>query len=728
VPELLARAEALSLAKRSLRSGEELATVASVPLDGTGGGVVRISATTEDGVRDFVVAPDGSVLDPQAVFAKNDADYAAFYGKMTRTLYEKQAATIDPTSRIDFLVRITGEFESVTPPVTDRFVSTEEFEAWITGHRKRQKIRLDALKHDTIGWLRGQGARITENYESLPLLEVSAPVAVLRSAYLNSNPGVVEMMEPQVDNKDAKAMGYMGHGALNEASLTGGLCAYPGRCYGQNLKVGIWEIGLGDPPHAIALTNPHYFPGTVATYMNTPQTCTTDADCSCFGCDPKSIICDTGRHVCIGEHVSFVAAMVGMYGLYKYPPDARPGNLTQPFADAGTYDVDFNVANSIGVEGFNWLLDTAPVTHINHSMTNNGGSIAAAMDWAVRFQGVTVTLGSGNKEPGDSGLPQTQVICSETWNTLCIGSHEYHTYADRNSYRWSPRSRYENNNVVGPSGLERPHLLGPAIFSGSAEGGLYVPDISNGHNSCIPIQMYPLDLNMVGKTGNCFGITGTSFSAPTVLSAAIQTYQYEGLLSALVFPVVRKAVLMASATDANADGPINGGTTWSSTADGVDGAGAVNLGISKQILDAQYGSIGGFGGQYWYRRFVDSDFAVSCGANCREYTVGTVTVPQGKTLEVALAYNSCSSSRTQAPSMPNNYDLAVVQPAKCQPHITRQSASAVSEVEMVYDSCLTSAPTPGSGGYLLKVRLVGSAPLNTCGELGDMVALSWSIR
>jgi hypothetical protein len=726
-PELITQVDAIALATRALLPGEQLATVNSTALDGSGGYVVRVSAVLDDHERDFVVFPDGTTSDPASVYAKNDEDYAAFYGKMTIDLFAQQQE-LDASASIDFTIRFDGPFESVMPPLTDKLVSLDEFEAWVTSHRAAQRQRLDEIKKPLTEWLGANGATVTNDYRSLPLIQVRAPTAVLRSDFLNTNAAIVEMASTATKN-DAHLLGYMGHAALDEQYMTGGNCPIPGRCYGQNLKVGIWEAGATAGFAAISNKHPHFYSGVATTYLNAPVACTSNADCHCGlpdECQANAEVCDTVHlHVCVQEHLTWVAAMLGMYGFYAYPDASRPGNLYTSFSDAGTYDVDFNVANDQSATGMNWLLDTAPVTHVNRSMTGNVGTIAAVEDWAARFQAVFVTLGSNNNAVDNNGnVTQLRTTCSQSWNSLCVGMHEYHSWNDRTSYRWSQYSSYLNDNVTGP-GFERPHVLAPTMFAGVE--GPYMPDITEGSNACPPIQTTG-DLTMNKKSLDCHAITGTSFAAPQAMSAAIQAYQREGLLSALTFPVVRKVVLMASGTDGNADGPINFGTTWSSPSDGIDGAGAIDLKNVVQELDAVYGSIGGFPGQYWWRDFVNADFATSCGTNCKEYVVGTVSVPHGKVLQVAMASNSCTTSRTSTPTMPNNFDLVVVEPGNCSPHLTRLSASAVSEVEMVYDSCMVSAPVPGNGNYAIKVRLIGSSPLNTCGEAGEKVAIAWSLR
>jgi len=52
------------------------------------------------------------------------------------------------------------------------------------------------------------------------------------------------------------------------------------------------------------------------------------------------------------------------------------------------------------------------------------------------------------------------------------------------------------------------------------------------------------------------------------------------------------------------------------------------------------------------------------------------------------------------------------------------SVSLNSETEMIEDGC--AALTGGT--YTVYVEIVGSAPLDTCGEAGEKVSIAWSIR
>jgi len=137
-------------------------------------------------------------------------------------------------------------------------------------------------------------------------------------------------------------------------------------------------------------------------------------------------------------------------------------------------------------------------------------------------------------------------------NGLCVGMYDYRTYNDLPSHRRTANLP----NDVGSSwrndpfdtSLERPHVLGPGNHDGSTSGA---------HLPRINVDSPSNDMTYGFFVGSQLNqILGTSFAAPSVLSAAIMAHQYEGFFSPLAYPMVNKAVLMAGTQDANADGAI----------------------------------------------------------------------------------------------------------------------------------------------------------------------------
>src|SRR5690606_23576251 len=115
-------------------------------------------------------------------------------------------------------------------------------------------------------------------------------------------------------------------------------------------------------------------------------------------------------------------------------------------------------------------------------------------------------------------------------------------------------------------------------------------------------------------------ISGTSFAAPSVNSLMQQLQQWGGAFDALFYHEVQKAVLMAASVDANADGSVGTSTTWSGTADAKDGAGRPSIDNIQDILESER----------YARISLTTGSMSSCGADCLQKLVATVTVPSSK--------------------------------------------------------------------------------------------------
>lgn len=213
-------------------------------------------------------------------------------------------------------------------------------------------------------------------------------------------------------------------------------------------------------------------------------------------------------------------------------------------------------------------------------------------------------------------------------------------------------------------------------------------------------------------------IVGTSFSAPAVLGVAIQAHQYEGWFSALAFPMVNKAILIAAARDANSDNRVGMGLTWSSNApsqDAKDGAGQIFYPSLKTILDNN---------RYYYNDLADSMFA-SCGTNCREFVVGTVAVPAGIAVRVALAWQACVLTETGVPTLNNDLDLRLTcgnETALCGQSYT--SNTVTSEMEVLERPGCSQAKT-----CTIRIRIKNGATLAACGSTPtERVGVAWSLN
>jgi hypothetical protein len=310
------------------------------------------------------------------------------------------------------------------------------------------------------------------------------------------------------------------------------------------------------------------------------------------------------------------------------------------------------------------------------------------MEWAVRYDNIFFTQAGGDTE-------DSMTTCTKLHNGLCVGWYQYLTYNDLTSHRRAIGSSYLND----ASGLERPHLLGPGMWQ-STNGYEQLPyppaDISNGTLGWLDAQA-----------------GGSSFSAPAVLSAQIDILLYEGFFSEASIPEGNKAIVLAGTVDSNADGAIGKGNTWSGQpSDAQDGAGQIDFTYIKQILDNN---------QYFGANLVNASF-VSCGTGCREYTVGSITIPTGKSkARVALVWNACSVSRTSTAFLNNDLDLLIQRSPLCG---SPTSNDVVSEIEMVEFSAGLAC---GSG--TIKIRIKNGASLQSCGtDTTEPVAVAWSFR
>jgi hypothetical protein len=223
------------------------------------------------------------------------------------------------------------------------------------------------------------------------------------------------------------------------------------------------------------------------------------------------------------------------------------------------------------------------------------------------------------------------------------------------------------------------------------------------------------------RFGQVLQVAGSSFAAPSVLAMAIRAHQYEGWFSELAYPVVNKAVLMASTQDANNDGAVGvSSTAWfpqedanHNPIDAKDGAGQISGSGIKQILDNN---------QYHSNDLYDSYFA-SCGTGCREYVGPTITVPANAHTRVALAWQSCMIEEGGTPAINNDLDLVLdcgTQPFACYGVYT--SNSVTSELEMV-----RRPGCPSDKTCTIKVRIKNGATLNACGSTDyERIGIAWA--
>ena len=687
-----------------LLPGERLVEVIpwSLPVQGR---VIAVGVITNaTGARRIAVDEHGALTSFEDALAAEDAQHAARYGKMTKELFEKQRDLADDVE-IEFDVIIRADVEPSRPPFdgTDIEVSIDQLNTHVRAHRDQTRARLAAAKQALKTWLELQGATIND-YSALPSMTVRAPARVLRLVRLHDSDVVVLRGRP--DPTKAQLLGFAGHGSMGETAMTGGLCGSTG-CTGGLVGVGIWEF---DPDHesespkryhAIATSNTRLLPAAGITYREQPTTCTTVAQCTSVANPGTAVACANG--ICVNQHRTVVASMIGMRDAtdtggvgYTYPSsDPGIGDLGGVyFSRAGTWNTYLYVANHLGTLGFNWLVNDTPALYANRSVT--GGYAESEVNWAARNEAMFLTVASGNDITG--ATVTDEVTNASYWNALHVGNYRYESWNNVSTHRRHNSSMYGNESTF--PGQERPHLLGPGSHLNLTNNfqGLAVPDIT------------AVGANTIVLPTGAQAQVGTSFAAPAVLSAALQAHQYEGWFSNLYFPIVKKAILMASSVDSNADGQIGTGWEWTSTPDAQDGAGHPDFVKIKQILDNN---------RYMYQELTDSMFT-SCGAGCREYTLGSFNVAPGVPVKAALVWNACPDAPYSNPA--TDLDLVLVQPAWCF-YGLRQSASVNNEVEMIYDDCQVYSPV--SGTYTVKVRIKngGSLPA-TCGGF-EPVAFAW---
>lgn len=694
-PAPLGQERARALLAAQVRPGESLVEVVPWTLPVRGKSLAVGVARDAIGARRIAVDENGAAVEFEAALAMEQAALVGAFGKMTEALYEQQRPLADD-QLIEFYVFVGADVEPAAPPYdgTDVAVPIGEYADHVRAIRAAHRTALNRAKAPLREWLSDRGADVADLAAS-PLLRVRGPAALLRESRIH-DADVIELLE--APESDAELLGFAGHASMREANLSGGLCGGP--CLGGGVALGIWERDTQNPfiQGAIATDNTRLPGSTSVTYMNPPTTCSSQAQCADYDAGTNVYRCVNGK--CVAEHLSTVAASIGMQGSYTYAAGVLgPNEVT--IARSGSPNTARFVANDSGPDGIDWLLDATSAVYVNKSFSSADGVSPVIVNWAARNQGVFASIASGNT--GSAG-----VVCAAYWNGLCVGNYRYETFDQPSTHRRHGASSFTNQTSLFP-GQERPHLLGPGahLAGTSTTSGLHIPNISvSGAGT-----MSATSIEFLGA------MVGTSFAAPAILSTAIQAHQYEGWFSNLYYPIMRKAVLLASTIDSNADGQVLTGSEWTSTPDGEDGAGHPDLQHAKDILDSN---------RYKYVALTNSSF-VSCGTGCREYTIQTFNVSPGRAIRAALVWNACATSRTAfSTQTPTDFDLVLVQPSWCL-NALRQSTSLANELEVIHDTCLLSSPF--SGTYTAKVRIKNGGSLALCGSAtSEPVAFAWSSR
>jgi hypothetical protein len=684
---------------------------------------VGVAADADQRTRAVTVLDDGTPVDLEALRAEEERLAFARRGRLTPAAAERLAVA-DAGELVTLWVAVATAIddEATDPVVFDAEVDGER-EGRVRARRSLVAREIARQRAPLVAWLEAQGATVRP-LTYLPLVEVTAPASLFAGRELSARADVVLVDVGDADREPDELLGFAGNQAMNDSGMVGGVCG-TARCEGPGLAVGIWEAvrdGLsGGQVHAgIATWNKHVS-GDV-TVMNAPKTCSAHNQCTtgweatdraamlrclytkgstCAGKPVGASGCTASTNLprCIAEHPTIVAGHVGMFG-----PFTEEGTT---YAKSGAPDARFYYANDDRIAGLDWLLGQS-VTFINRSMTvgevTATSALTLAMDYAARYDYALITLASGN----DGGVAK----CGRGWNTICVGGYAYGSPTTRtDDVIWSS-SAWQNP----VSGLERPHLVGPAAKSNglSLGTGMWVPATSISSTATPSCSVNVSDWMRKSACGWNNGTDepykGTSFAAPSVLGFGIMAFEYEGAFSMLAKPLMNKVALMASARDANADGGV-----FSPGTDARDGAGAPDgVALARILANNAY---------KWFKVYA-STTGTSCGTGCVEYTVATVSAPaSAKTLRVAAGWQGCPNRSGGTNTLANNFDLVVTRSGSSCGGATAISASTVNEVEMVEMKCATNT---ASHSYTIKVRRQGA--LSLCGgESSEPVAVAWDL-
>lgn len=686
----LTRERAHSLVASRVKEHEVLTEVVVWPQRHLGRTLAVGVVLTPTGARRVAVdGVSGVDAEFEAVLADEAAARIRDQGKLTDRLAETIAA-VDPNAEMDVEIMIAATVEPSRVPFDGRdvAVTVTEVNAFAMAENERIRAALDTAKAPLKRWLESEGIA-ARDLPGLPVISIRANRDVVAQARLRAaDVESVDLPEPPGEN-----LGYAGHGAMKDATFIGGLCGTT--CAGASLPVGITELNTAPVGvrTGIARLNGRMSIGGVV-YREAPSTCTTNDQCwdgSALENDNK---CVSGY--CVGFHLSTVAASVGMAFDYTYPAGAL-GPTAVSFPANGAYEVNRYIAvtgdqlNDVG-----WLTNSTPVRHLNRSASNS----PSVLNWASRVPGVMAFLPTGNMHTSPTELVANGIVR----NAMHIGAFNYESWDSSGTHRVSNFSLFTND--PGQPGQELPDLVGPGAHTDSlqAGGGIRTADLTFIGSPTSTQGMIAQDPRPLGGE-----IKGTSFASPAVMGAAIQAYQYEGGFSPLFYPIVKRAVLMAGTTDANADGKIGNGTFWTDGGDAKDGAGQVDLSLVKQVLD---------GDQYSRVELTDAMFT-SCGTNCREYTLPSIPNPTSIGIKVALAWNSCGTAT------PTDFDLVLIRPDTCGGTLV-QSASLGNNVEMAYSLC---TGVSRSKVYGVRIRIKNGSSMPLCGsESTEPVAVAWSYQ
>lgn len=687
------------------------------PALGVGQNVVEVVLTSNNQTDAFIVDEDGNREPTEVFWAKERAAQLARFGKLSPELFAFKQ-TLPAEQLVDVMISINADLSQpqLSSVNGNEQVPLERYEAWTIANVAAQRGKVIAAKRRMRGFLASRSVEVVADPDELPFMLVRMPAGLLDAPESNGEDVIgIEKSEKFIPRLQGDVAGM---GSMKHSALVGGVCG-TAPCDGGGLTVGVWEWDDSSQTHtpkivgAVAANNTHIYRGSGGiVHQLPPTTCTTQADCNFFGAQSPhwcGALVTGGPKVCIMGHTSWVAGAVGSFLAVPYAynslvtggadasPNVPPGT---PFGSAGAWNTKLRIANdrqtNVAAQ-MQFMVAPAsgtPATYVNRSMSG----LPSAANWLGRYYNTFVTAASGND---GNAAP---ALCAELANGLCVGMYDYKTWNDLSTHVVDSHSSAGNVN-----GLERPHLLGPGSHIGTGSG-LHVPNPAVAPGSSGMMHSY------VDTLGNSQQVSGTSFAAPAVLAVAIEAHQYEGFFSALAYPVVNKAVLLAATQDANNDGTVGKGNSWSAQpSDAVDGAGQINMLRLKTILDNN---------QYTYQDLTDTSFT-SCGTNCRQKLLATVAAPTYYVPRVALTYQKCMANSGSIPVLQNDLDLVVTSSGSqftCSTFFTSNTTN--SETEMLeFGTC------PQARTYSIYVRIKNGATLQPCSvsDTTERVAVAWNL-
>ncbi|MDB4958913.1 MAG: hypothetical protein JWO36_6482, partial [Myxococcales bacterium] len=362
--------------------------------------VVQIVAETSDNARAYVIDETGRIEDTKTFWDRERIARNDRYGKMAPELFAQAQLTSSSNDMITVDIMVVADVPEPQLPYdgTDKYVPITEFEQWFNAQSIAQQPRISAAKTHLLNVLASHGAQIIQNPRGLPSVRASVPVFLLQSQELNGSD--IVRIDPVPTDSPHLLSDHAGHTSMNGSLLSGGLsggnCGGP--CDGGSVDVGLWERdgqGIAGAGNASGLARQNTRISTsnsVTGYLECPKVCTVDANCTSDGqtdVERHCVVadagaqCPTGGMICVQDHLTWVAASVGMYGNYGYNTTTPSGSedgvpnvptggycTTDPdcaggmtchanqclswFSSTGAWHVDFRVGNDDSQAGFDY--------------------------------------------------------------------------------------------------------------------------------------------------------------------------------------------------------------------------------------------------------------------------------------------------------------------------------------------------------------------------------------